>query len=131
MADLQSRLEAWATEMGYKIIRQERPANAQVRHRFFAWLFSPVDSVWVFDLYTRSFRGTVPSGSTCVVIEDRDRNVRRGRMQYIASMLGGFWWSVDSQWTEDDDVPHPLEVMTTEPQEHPLWDSWTDSSRAG
>ena len=76
----------------------------------------PSNTFWVLDLYWRSFGVCVPSCSTCIAIEDRDRNLRRGRMQYIGTMLGGFWWSVESQWTEDDEVPPPPEVIPTEPR---------------
>jgi hypothetical protein len=131
IAKLQIRLETWASEAGYTIIAQERPPMGSWPHRifvsgFFPWLFSPSGSPWKFDLHWRSFGFCVPSLSTGVVIDDRQGNRRRGQMQYLGAPLGGFWWSIESRWKDNDEPPHSAETLPTQAWNDPLWDRAID-----
>jgi hypothetical protein len=133
VASLQSRLLTWANEQGYKIFHQELPARNTLAQRVFGsgpwtWLLSSGEPPWYFDLFRRSFWTTVPRFSTYLSVEDSAGHPRRGWMQYIGSRMGGFWWSVESRWQEDDDVPPLPEPMPPAPQDDPLWDRWIDSS---
>jgi hypothetical protein len=110
---MQSRLERWAVERGYKIIRQECPPEAPLSNQFavwgpFFWIFSPGNSAWVLDVQVKPGEMNIPTLSTCVTLEDREGRFHRGRMQYIGTHWGAFGSSVESRW-EEEGVDHGQE----------------------
>jgi hypothetical protein len=132
VADMQSRLQAWASEKGYRIVRQERPEKAPILSRVsmgFQWLCLSNDCPWVFGIYRRSFWKSLPTVSTCVIFEDREGRLRRGKMQYVGAQYRGFRGPVESSW-KDDDFSFPPQETPSEPHHDPLWDHWMDSRGA-
>jgi hypothetical protein len=123
----QAQLLGWAAAEGCTIVRQERPERPRrlLSPGSFPWLNVPRDSPWAFDWYGRT---GVPSYSTRVVLRGRDGTIRQGRMRYVGSALGGFWWSVESRWEEEVVTPEP--PARPDPREDPLWDRWVDSPGA-
>jgi hypothetical protein len=121
----QARLRDWAAAEGYTIVRQQRPERPPLVSR----LLIPRASPWAFGWLGQTAWGMVPSYSTRVVLRGRDGTLRQGRMRYVGSALGGFWWSVESRWEEEIVTPEPPEPP--DPREDPLWDRWVDSPGAG
>jgi hypothetical protein len=130
---MQSRLHEWASESGYMIFRQERPAKAPLLHRIavsgpLPWLVSPRDVPWAFDLHWRTVGICVPTLSTFVILEDRQRRLRRGTMKYFGRPMMGFWGGlVESRWEEDTEAPVPTQQAPGAAGVDPLWDRWVDS----
>jgi hypothetical protein len=131
--DLQNRLLAWASENGYSIIQQERPAKASLLpwvagSGVLRWLVSPRQIPWHFDLRWRSVGICVPSLSTHVILEDRQRQHRRGTMTYFGSPMTGFWGGpIESRWEEDAKSAAPAQHTADATGADPLWDRWVDS----
>jgi hypothetical protein len=126
-SDMQSRLQAWTTENGYRIVKQERPEEAPLMRRIsLSGPFRlPSHCLWTLDPQGWGFRQTV-RGSTCLTVLDHEGRLRRGRFELARSRLLPLA-AFELGWDEAVDVPPLLEPVQSRPQDDPLWDPWTDS----
>jgi hypothetical protein len=132
VAVVQSRLEGWATENGYRIERQERPEKPPLADRGYYWyssIFLSSNCPWVPNLERRGFWKSVATMSTLVTVVDSERRPRRGRMRYDAVLVGPFRAAWEAH-REELAIPPP-ESVNPEPRNDPLWDPWIDAPGAG
>jgi len=125
--DMQSRLQSWAAEQGYRIVGQERPGDVPLWRRIGLTGPFPLPSrcLWEFDTRRRGVWKTVLSVSTCVTVADSGGRVRRGRLEFVRTgQLPGS--SFEPRWEEARDIPSPPEQPVPGPQSDPLWDPWID-----
>jgi hypothetical protein len=130
-AEMQSRLQAWASEHGYRIVSQRRPKELPLFRHIAAGTFRlPAHSQWVHDIERRTPWNIVETFSTNVTVAGSDRRTQSGRLVFVRTwrFMG---WVFETRWEEAVEEPPALEETQQQPQSDPMWDPWTDSPQAG
>lgn len=133
-AHMQSLLQAWAAEKGYRIEHQDCPEKPPFARRLPYWamgMFFPRDCLWIPDIHRRGLGTWVESMSTLLTFVDPHGQAHRGRMRFEARYVLRLGLEWKPHWEEEPEIPPLLEQATAEAQSHPLWDPWKDVPGGG
>jgi hypothetical protein len=130
--EMQSRLQAWTSENGYRVVSQRRPKELPLLRQISAGPFRlPAHSPWVYDIERRTPWKIVETFSTCLTVADSDRQTQSGRLVLVKTQAFPRPAVFETRWEGVDEEPPVLEPLPPTPENDPLWDPWTDSPGAG